>query len=166
MCVDYDPSTGVRTRTGDMNVGWDHHTTSVLRNGKVLVTGGDVSNGITSTSELCDTSTGVWTMTTNMLVSRIFHATTAFQDGMVIVTGGYGFTGQFSSSVELFTLWSMWSNWIYTYRPKWRLSETLTKQTTHFLRLSSSSLSWKHFILTMNITCFVLSWILQSLLLN
>jgi hypothetical protein len=60
-------------------------TATLLRDGRVLVTGG---NGGFTASELYDPGTGRWTATGSMAQGRIGHTATLLPDGMVLVTGG------------------------------------------------------------------------------
>src|SRR4051812_30879090 len=55
----YDPFTGSFTATGNMNSARGGHTSTLLKNGLVLIAGGD--NNVPSTAELYDPSTGVFT---------------------------------------------------------------------------------------------------------
>jgi HEAT repeat protein len=67
-----DPKTGKWTETGKMNTARFDHKATLLRNGKVLVEGGNGAPAIPgrfppslSSSELYDPSTGIWTVVTN-----------------------------------------------------------------------------------------------------
>ncbi|CAF4778829.1 unnamed protein product, partial [Rotaria sp. Silwood2] len=56
-----------------MNYPRGYHTASVLKNGKVLASGGENVFGPLSTTELYDPSTGTWTTTGNMNYARNLH---------------------------------------------------------------------------------------------
>jgi N-acetylneuraminic acid mutarotase len=74
------------------------HTSTLLTNGKVLVTGG-VNNDTHyhSTTELYDLSTQTWTMTGSMNYARAEHTATVLTDGKVLITGGYDAKHEFST---------------------------------------------------------------------
>jgi hypothetical protein len=70
-----------------MNVTRAWHTTTVLPNGSVLVTGG--SNGVVvGITELYNPATGIWSSIGNMNTARYSHTATLLQDGKVLVFGG------------------------------------------------------------------------------
>ncbi|CAF4785166.1 unnamed protein product, partial [Rotaria sp. Silwood2] len=119
----YDPTTGIWTRTGNINVGRQYHTASVLTNGKVLVAGGYFSDGYSywkpvNSSELYDPMTGIWTKTGNMTDGRYYHTASVLANGKVLVAGGYGYSGSNSfgilNSSELYDpstgIWTMTSS--------------------------------------------------------
>lgn len=68
-------------------------TATVLRDGRVLVTGGDDESGgsATAAAEVYDPATGVWSRTRNMLARRRGHVAVLLQDGRVLVTGGWNY---------------------------------------------------------------------------
>jgi hypothetical protein len=91
----YDPATGTWAATGSMvsHAGRPHgaaygagggFTTTLLRDGKVLLAGDD------SSAELYDPTTGTWTATGSMLNPRELerHGATLLSDGKVLVTSG------------------------------------------------------------------------------
>jgi hypothetical protein len=69
----------------------------VLRDGRVLVSGGDTpiacahSCGTVSaaSAEVYDPATGVWSPTGSMSVARATHLSVTLADGRVLVAGGY-----------------------------------------------------------------------------
>ncbi|CAF1024715.1 unnamed protein product [Adineta steineri] len=75
-------------------------SSSVLSNGKVLVTGG-WDSGVLNSAELYDPSTGTWTTTGNMNNARIYHTASVLSNGKVLVTGGYS-SGSALNSAELY----------------------------------------------------------------
>lgn len=88
----YDPATGKWTYTnGSMTTARTQHTTTLLPNGQVLVTGGfcDNSGSITDTAELYDPATDKWTAARSMTEKRTFHTATLLRNGQVLVVGGH-----------------------------------------------------------------------------
>ncbi|HLN99847.1 MAG TPA: kelch repeat-containing protein [Pyrinomonadaceae bacterium] len=77
------------TITGNLNSGRDSQTATLLTNGKVLVTGGNDSNGTLKSAELYDPATGTWSITGNLKTSRAFHTATLLPNGKVLVAGGF-----------------------------------------------------------------------------
>ena len=77
------------TKTGAMHHTRDMYAASVLKNGKVLVTGGDNRVDIHISAELYNPFTKNWTMTANMNYARIGHTASILEDGKVLVVGGY-----------------------------------------------------------------------------
>jgi Galactose oxidase, central domain len=89
--------------TGTMGTARQHHTATLLQNGKVLVAGGADSNGnATATAELYDPANGTFTPTSgNMTVARSSHTATLLTNGKVLIAGGTG-TGTTTPTAELF----------------------------------------------------------------
>ncbi|CAF1682492.1 unnamed protein product, partial [Adineta ricciae] len=56
----YDPSSGTWSVTGSLAQGREQHAATVLKSGKVLVTGGEGLTGYTNHSEIYDPLTGQW----------------------------------------------------------------------------------------------------------
>lgn len=82
----YDSKIGKRMETGSMNVARAVHTATLLKNGKVLVAGGeDAQNKPLSSAELYDPATGKWTET-GLMNKPHYDANAVLQkDGTVLV---------------------------------------------------------------------------------
>ena len=88
---------------GAMNSARNEHTATLLQNGKVLITGGQGSDGgVLDTAELFDPATGASTSLPNMMSSQRFrHTATLLPNGKVLIAGG-GNGGQSVNTAELF----------------------------------------------------------------
>ena len=92
-----------------------YHTATLLNDGKVLVAGGLVSDGKTSTAdstaELYDTQNNSFTLIGSMSTARYNHTATLLKNGTVLVVGGInGYTAlQSVRSVDIYTPGSGWS---------------------------------------------------------
>jgi len=83
----FDPRTGTWAATGTMGGVRLGHTATLLRNGTVLVTGGE-GNDVLASAELYDPRNGSWTETGSMHAARAYHTATLLVDGTVLVAGG------------------------------------------------------------------------------
>jgi hypothetical protein len=84
----YDPATGVWTNTaGTLVQARRWHTSTLLNNDKVLITGGGVSSGSGTVVELFDPTTGSFTATVSMRLPRQGHTASLLPSGQVLVIG-------------------------------------------------------------------------------
>lgn len=97
---------GTFTPTGSMGTLRWLHTATLLRNGKVLITGGttlrtDGSFYELSSAELYDPATGAFSPTGSMTTARGRHTATLLSNGKVLIAGG-DFRGVSFASSELY----------------------------------------------------------------
>ncbi|MBI3667080.1 MAG: hypothetical protein HY236_12815, partial [Acidobacteria bacterium] len=82
-------SLGTVGPTGSMGATRSGHTSTLLPDGRVLITGGMERNGVFfSSAELYDAAIGKFTGTSSMSVKRVGHTATRLPDGRVLVAGG------------------------------------------------------------------------------
>lgn len=74
--------------TGTMNYERYFHTSSVLKNGEVLVVGGGEPYTSWYTAEIYNPSSKAWTLTSNLNYRRFRHTASVLTDGNVLVVGG------------------------------------------------------------------------------
>ena len=92
----YDPATGRFTASGNMTTGRVLHTSTLLPDGTVLITGGltglysNNSSPVTASAELYNPGTGTFRTTGSMTTPREGHTATLLKNGMVLITGGGG----------------------------------------------------------------------------
>ncbi|HEX2712380.1 MAG TPA: kelch repeat-containing protein, partial [Candidatus Acidoferrales bacterium] len=88
----YDPNSDTWAPTGSMTMARADAEGVVLRDGRVLVTGGNTvlrPPTRTDTAEIYDLDTGTWTRTSGVMSDpKVDHASTMLKDGRVFVVGG------------------------------------------------------------------------------
>ncbi|MGH3145157.1 MAG: Kelch repeat-containing protein [Rubrobacter sp.] len=89
----YDPATGTFEKTGSLTVRRHKHDATLLRNGRVLITGGSDerdSEGAYTSAELYDPTTGSFSATGNMKAARYKHEgpSVVLTSGRILVAGG------------------------------------------------------------------------------
>ncbi len=79
---------------GPMTMPRGGHTATVLRDGRVLIVGGDTAlNAHTATAEIFDPVTNTFSPTGSLNAPRTGHSATLLPDGRVLVIAGYNNTG-------------------------------------------------------------------------
>jgi len=97
----YDPFSGTWTETAAMITPRAWHTAVLLKDGRVLVCGGENQAPLKS-AEIYDPATGIWTSTGEMAEERQFHTTTLLTDGQVLAVGGGRNEDEVSNTAELY----------------------------------------------------------------
>jgi hypothetical protein len=98
----YDRATGTFTLTGSLNKDRQNHTATLLKNGKVLIAGGQGPGGNLVSAELWDPATATFTLTGSLNTARQLHTATLLRNGKVLITGGQGADGISLASAELY----------------------------------------------------------------
>lgn len=81
----YDPATGQFSPAGDMNNPRAWHSATLLKDGRVLIIGGDVGLG---TAETYDPATGLFAATGSPNFPQRHHSATLLRNGKVLIAGG------------------------------------------------------------------------------
>jgi len=102
----YDSTTGTWTATGSLSMARDLLSSTLLKDGKVLVAGGfegSDAQGYTSiaSAELFDPATGTWRSAGSIAVPRVLFTATLLDNGKVLIAGG-GITDGVTASAELY----------------------------------------------------------------
>ncbi len=75
--------------TGSMANARSSHAAALLKDGRVLVTGGwGTANGPTNSAELYDPLTSSFSIASNMVIPLAYHTATLLNDGRVLLAGG------------------------------------------------------------------------------
>jgi N-acetylneuraminic acid mutarotase len=93
---------GEMVKTADLATARRDHTTTLLRNGKILATGGVGTTDNLASSELFDPTSESWSTTNALAKARRNHTATLLTNGKVLVAGGMDNTFGRLASVELY----------------------------------------------------------------
>jgi N-acetylneuraminic acid mutarotase len=97
----FHPATNTWTNAGHMAVPRAGHTATLLPSGKVLVVGGGLDNGTTTTAELYDPATNSWSPAASLIHKRSGFNAVLLKSGKVLVAGGV-VQSQTVSAAELY----------------------------------------------------------------
>jgi hypothetical protein len=102
----YYPAAGIFTATGSLSAGRILHTATLLSDGTVLLTGGQIftidpttTTTVLSSAELYEPATGTFMPAASLIAKREKHTATLLQDGTVLIAGG---TSDIPASAELY----------------------------------------------------------------
>jgi Kelch motif len=98
----YHPRTGTWTRTAPMVMPHVGQTATLLRNGWVLVAGGNAAAGSSAVAEIYEPQRAVWVLPGALATARIQQTATLLPEGHVLVTGGTGPDGMPLRTAEEF----------------------------------------------------------------
>lgn len=103
----FNPSTGQFSVTGNLTVKRQWHSTTLLDDGRVLITGGfdsrvPIYGTYLQSAEIYDPNTGQFTATDDMTVPRIWFGTTKLRNGKVLVAGGSNGYAQSTKIAEIY----------------------------------------------------------------
>lgn len=85
----YNPATGKFTKTSDMTEKRSNHVATLLKDGRVLITGGNIFSAYyLASAEIYDPKTNKFTKTGDMNLGRFGHSAILLNNGKVLIMGG------------------------------------------------------------------------------
>lgn len=98
----FNITTNVWNITRDMLINRSGHTSTLLNDNRMLITGGSGTTGYNNTAEIFNPTTKSWSFTaTPMSSGKHLHSATLLRDGRVITVGGY-LNGNTITTVEAY----------------------------------------------------------------
>jgi hypothetical protein len=85
----YDPKNRTFSPTSSMTTERNRHTATLLRDGRVLIAGGQSYGSPSALAELYDPKNGTFSATGAMATARWSQTSTLFSNGRVLVVGGW-----------------------------------------------------------------------------
>jgi N-acetylneuraminic acid mutarotase len=85
----FDPAASRFQKVASLATARAEHTATLLKDGKVLVTGGQGNTSYLASTELYDPKTNKWTAGPKMPYSRFGHAAARLPGGQVLISGGF-----------------------------------------------------------------------------
>ena len=102
-----DPPSGVFSSSGNMTVGREQNTATLLSDGTVLFAGGHNVIDLAASAEIYGPAQNAFTRTASMPTARELHTATLLRDGRVLIAGGdnesYWNPETILSSAEIYT---------------------------------------------------------------
>ena len=101
-CEMYDPITEKWDIVASINIGRDNHRATILNDGKVLITGGEISGSTTNQCEIYDPTLNTWEIVAQMNERRSLHAVILLKNGNVFISGGSNGDSPLLNSCEVY----------------------------------------------------------------
>jgi TonB family protein len=98
----FDPITRGIANTGTLLTARQNHTASLLRDGTVLIAGGESNGHAIATTEFFNPSTGTFSKGPDLRTARHSHQAIGLADGRILICGGIGADGKPLASAEIY----------------------------------------------------------------
>jgi len=98
----YDSVTRSIANTGNLLTPREGHSATLLKDGTVLIVGGETAGHKLASTEIFDPSTGKFSEGASLQTAREAHAAALLPDGRVLICGGIGVDGKVLASAEIY----------------------------------------------------------------
>ena len=98
----FDPVTRGIANTGSLLTARQNHTASLLRDGTVLIAGGESNGHAIAGTEYFNPSTGTFSKGPDLHTARYSHQAIGLADGRILLCGGIGSDGKPLASAEIY----------------------------------------------------------------